>query len=119
MANQKAILDLAPADGGSGRRSLRVILVDTDGGAATFTDYGAGTTFVADRDYVFTGIQGQGTTAPATATAFQIRVDGSDRQLFINGAAVFDPKSTMHDRMGALLGKVIGKGSTLAITGRA
>ncbi len=117
MANQKAILSLRGPR--VGLKSVRVTLVDTDATASTFTDYGAGTTIVADDDWTIQGIQGQGTTAPATATAFQFRVNGVDRPLFINGAAVFDPTSSQQDRLGAALGKTIPRGSTLAIIGRA
>lgn len=113
MANQKAILNL------SGGKSLRLTLVDTDATASTFTDYGAATSWVADSDYLVLGIQGQGTTAPATATAFQFRVNGNDVSKFINGAAVFDPKSSQAERLGTALGARIPRGSTVALIGRA
>lgn len=119
MANQKAILVLQGTKPNNKPRSLRVILVDSDGGAATFTDYGAATSWVVDDNYRVVGIQGQGTTAPATATSFQFKKNGSDVQKFINGAAVFDPTSTMGDRLGAALGATLAPGDTIAITGRA
>lgn len=117
MANQKAIIQLQGAR--TGRRGLRVILVDTDATASTFTDTGAATSLVLDDDFSIVGIQGQGTTAPATATAFQLRVNGMDKPVFINGAAVFDPTSSQSDRLGIGLGGKLRQGSTLAIIGRA
>ena len=116
MADQKAILNL---QGSESTRALRVVLKDSDGGDCTFTDYGAATQIPLDQDYVIAGIQGQGTTAPATATAFQFRVNGIDKPDFINGAAVYDPTSSQADRLGSALGKVVGRGSMLAIKGRA
>lgn len=116
MANQKAILQY---DTPNGRRAVRVTLVDTDATAATFTDYGAATTISVDSNWKLVGIQGQGTTAPATATAFQFRVNGIDKPFFINGAAVYDPTSSQADRLGVALGAVVRQGSTLAIIGRA
>lgn len=119
MANQKAILTLMGTKPGNKPRSLRIILVDSDGGAVTFTDYGAATSWPSDDNYRIVGIQGQGTTAPATATSFQFKKNGSDVQKFINGAAVFDPTSSMADRLGAALGATIGPSDSVSITGRA
>lgn len=117
MANQGAILQLQGAK--TGPRGLRMVLVDSDGGAATFTDYGAASSWVADDDYQIVGIQGSGTTAPATALYFQLKSNGIDKSLFINGASVFDPTSSAAERLGAALGVTIGRGSTIALTGRA
>lgn len=117
MANQKAILQLQGAR--TGRRGVRITLVDTDATASTFTDTGAATSLVVDDDFTIVGIQGQGATAPATATAFQLRVNGMDKPIFINGAAVFDATSSQADRLGVGLGAKLRQGSTLAIIGRA
>lgn len=117
MVNQKAIVSLQGAR--TGPRSLRVTLVDTDATASTFTDFGAGIAWTADDDYTITAIQGQGTTAPTVATSFQPRINGIDKPAFINGAAVYDPKASMQDRLGVLLGARIRQGSTVSIFGRA
>lgn len=116
MANQKAVIKVGTPNG---PRDIRVTLVDTDATASTFTDYGAATVIFADDDWTFMDIVGYGTTAPATALAFQPKVRGNDISAFIVGAAVFDPTSTAQARLGALYGKTLPKGASLAIIGRA
>lgn len=121
MANQKAIINLwrNPQLRGPPARGLRVVLVDSDGGAATFTDIGAATTWIADGDYWVGDCVGQGTTAPATATSFQFGANGNQLQAFINGAGAFDPKSTAPQRLPGAFAKRVPQGTNLTITGRA
>lgn len=119
MANQNAILRALNKETGQ-TFAIRVVLVDSDGGAATFTDYGAGTVYTAPADIEIIGITGQGTTAPATATAFQFAKNGNDLSAYAVGAAAFDPTSRQEDRIigiGSL--NPIAKGSAVQITGRA
>lgn len=116
MANQKATLKVNTP---SGPRDIRVTLVDTDATASTFADYGAATVIFADSNWVPVDLVGYGTTAPATALAFQFRVNGNDRSAFAVGAAIFDPTSTAQARLGAAYGKTIPQGASLAIIGRA
>lgn len=117
MANQKVMLKVV--DRQAGPQDVRVVLVDSDGGAATFTDNGAATFIVSEGDWMLVDVQGQGTTAPATATAFQFNVNRLDTPMYINGAATFDPTSTAKARLGAAFGKKYPKGTTFRLTGRA
>lgn len=118
MANQKAIIKLLGRR--KGPQDLRCTLVDSDGGAVTFTDVGSGDAlWIADDDYKILDVTGQGTTAPTTATAFQISIDRNQTQMFLNGAAIYDPTSSAQARVGAALGYAIMKGTNVAITGRA
>lgn len=103
----------------SGTQTIRVTLVDTDATASTFPDLGGAAVMSTPEDYEILDFIGDGTTAPTTALTFQFNVDGNDRQLRINGANAFDPKSTPAGRIGALLGKVIPAGTNLRIIGRA
>ena len=117
MANQTGSLIVEGAR--TGRQAIRVTLVDSDGGAATFADIGGAAVFNTPDQYTILDFIGDGTTAPATATHFQFKVDGNDRQSYINGANAYDPSSSPQGRIGAALGKVIPAGSNLQITGRA
>lgn len=124
MANQKAMMKWAHVVNGQPARNvpprdLRVVLVDTDATASTFTDIGAATTWVADDEYLLVDVIGQGTTAPATATAFQFNVNGNDIGAFLNGAAVYDPTSQAAARCGSAYLQKIRKGSSIRIIGRA
>lgn len=116
MANQKATLKVMTPQG---PRDIRLTLVDSDGGAATFTDFAAATSIPADANWTFADLVGYGTTAPATALVFQPKVRGNDISAFAVGAAIFDPTSTPQARLGALYGKTLPQGASFAITGRA
>lgn len=118
MANQKVMLKVLGRR--TGPQDIRVVLVDSDGGAATFTDNGASTFLPLEDDFKVLDCVGQGTTAPATATSFQVGLNRVDQPWFINGANTFSATSSGPGaRIGALVGQVLPKGSTLRITGRA
>lgn len=118
MANQKAVLRVRNKATGQ-VYGIRVTLVDTDATASTWTDYGAGTTYTAPGPLEVVGVAGQGTTAPATATAFQFKVNGNDHQAFIIGAAVYDPTSRQEDRLIGVSQLPIETGATIQLIGRA
>lgn len=116
MANQNAILKVVGAR--SGPRDLRVVAVDTNASAWTFTDLGAAGAWTADEDITFVDIAGQGSTAPAV-TAAQLRLNGNDRAFFVNIPAVFaTATSRPYDRIGGLLGTKVRQGSTIALISR-
>lgn len=98
---------------------MRLEFVDSDGSAAKFTDLGDATTWTADANYKVVDCIGDGTTAPATALKAQANVNGNDRSKFINFANVFDPKSSMLGRVGALAGVRIPQGTNLRFISRA
>lgn len=119
MANQTAILRTMHLDGSPGP-GLRITAIDTAGSAATFTDWGAATTFpVPAGGLRIVGIAGQGTTAPATATALQIKRNGNDLQGFIALAPVYDPTSTQAERLVGISPVAFQPGDSLALVSRA
>jgi len=112
MANQNYLLDL------EGFGTLRVIAVDSAGGANTFTDFGAATSWPAPKTVRIKAVRGQGTTAPATAVTVQIAVNGNQLPYFLNLAAIYDPTSNQADRLGGAMNAVISQGSILQLTSR-
>lgn len=124
MANQKAILKLTPIDLNGQRigpdTDVRITIVDTDATAATFTDLGAGTVYTADMNYAIADLVGQGTTAPATATVVQPKVNRNDQAGFFNLSAVFAATAVSPaQRCGAVLGQRLRQGSSLQLIARA
>ena len=118
MANQKAILRVRNRQTGE-VFGLRMTLVDADATASTFTDYGAATIYTAPAPLEVVGIVGQGTTAPATATAFQFKINANDVQAFVVGAAVFDPTSRQDERLVGVGSMPIPQGAAVQLIGRA
>lgn len=112
MANQNYMLDL------DGFGTIRVVAVDSAGGANTFTDFGAISVWVAPRDIRIRAARGQGTTAPATAVTVQVAVNGNQLPGFIGLAALYDPTSNQEDRLGVLRGTTIKAGSAVQLTSR-
>lgn len=116
MANQTASLICNTP---TGRKVIRLTLVDTDATAATFPSIGGAAVYSLPYQIEILDCIGDGTTAPATANQFQLRVNGSDHEKYINGANAFDPKSSPAGRVGALGGTRIAQGANLQFIGRA
>lgn len=112
MANQNYLLDL------EGFGTVRLVAVDSAGGANTFTDFGAIAVWVAPKAVRIRAARGQGTTAPATAVTIQLAINGNQLPGFLNIAAMFDPTSNQADRLGALAGTTIPAGSAVQLTSR-
>lgn len=112
MANQNYLLDLENFG------TVRIVAVDSAGGANTFTDFGAVSVWTAPKTVKLRAARGQGTTAPATAVTVQLAINGNQLPGFINLAALYDATSNQADRLGALFGTTIPAGSTVQFTSR-
>jgi hypothetical protein len=116
MANQTANLIVQTPQG---RRVIRLTLVDTDATASTFPAIGGAAVYSLPYPIQVLDCIGNGSAAPSTALQFQLKVNGSDMEKYINGANAFDPNSTADGRVGALRDTQIAQGANLQFIGRA